>query len=137
MGQRQSAKASPAREQARRHGRRLTLETTLLRIFSPLAGFLFAQTKSRLEDRLGITVVAMTSKSLLLQYLVIVCALTYTAIGVFSSGFSAILTGVFTQALDDLLVIATLALVLLLDAIVRWGRLIDEEREPPGFYEWL
>ena len=58
-------------------------------------------------------------------------------IGVFSSGFSGILTGVSSQALDSVLVIAILALVLLLDALVRWGRLVDEEREPPGFYEWL
>jgi len=100
-----------AREQTRRHDGQLALQTAVLRLFSPLAGFFFARTKSRLEDRLGITAVAMTSRSLFLQYLVILCAVTYTVIGVFSSGFSGILTGAFTQALEGVLAIAAATLM--------------------------
>lgn len=126
-----------ARDESRCHNEQIEIEATVLNLLSPLAGFLFARTKRRLEDRTGITAVSMTSRSLFLQYLLILCAFIYTTVGVFSTGFSGIFSGVSSRTLDGILLIAIGALVLLLDAIVRWGRLADDEREPPGFYEWL
>ena len=126
-----------ARERELRRDSRLALESSVLRLLSPLAGFLFARTKGRLEDRLGMAASTMTWRSLILQYLVIICALTYVTIGVHSTISHWLLMGVFGEALGGVSAMATLAAVLLPDAIIRWSRLLGEDRSPPGFYEWL
>lgn len=126
-----------SRERELQHSRRLALETSVLRLLSPLAGFLFARTKGRLEDRLGMTAVTMTWRSLILQYLVMISAFTYTTIGVQSGISHGFLAGEFSETLGGVQPVAILAVVLLPDAIVRWGRLLGDERLPPGFYEWL
>jgi hypothetical protein len=117
--------------------RRIAWETSALRLLSPLAGFLFARSKGRLEDRLGITAVTMTWRSVILEYLIILAAAVYATIGMNATFSYWLMKGDFTESIGGVAPAAILAVVLLPDAIMRWSRLLGEDRRPPGFYEWL
>ena len=105
-------------------GRRRGRTAALLRVVAPLTGFLPARAKGWLEIVYGIDPVASTFNSVFLEYLIALGAIALTAIGLISGVFSV---GPFVL----------LALVFAVDGVVRWDRIIGEERPAPGFYEWL
>jgi len=95
----------------------------LLRIAAPFTGFLSARIKNRLEAKYGIDPVLSSKQSVLMQ--------TFASIGL--SGASLVVA----VANLPLLPLIALVGVLVTDASVRWSCILDEERPPPGFYEWL
>jgi hypothetical protein len=105
---------------------RLKTETTrvrrashMLRMVAPFTGFLSARIKDRLEVLYGIDPVATTRQTCFMQGLVAICAMAVMQVGVAPR------------------LCLLLAIVLLLDAAVRWDRVLAEQRPPPGFYEWF
>ena len=112
------------RDRANLTERRRGRSARLLRCISPLIGFLGARTKGRLEAVYRIDPVAATWHSLYVEYFVVLASLALTTIGMISGGFPWV----------PFLPFAALAAV---DSLVRWDRIIGEERPPPGFYEWL
>lgn len=105
-------------------GRRRGPVVTLLRIVSPLVGFLPARTKARLEAVYGMDPMASTFHSVFFEFLLTLGSVALSSI--------AVMTGILP--VGPLLAIAVVAGV---DGVVRWERIIGEERPPPGFYEWL
>jgi hypothetical protein len=105
--------------QRRRQQTRLWLTT-----ISPFTGFLSARVKGWLEERYGLDPVATTWNSIVIEYVVAIASTAATAIGLNSGGFSV-------------LPFAIAAIASTTDAIVRWDRLLWEERPPPGFFEWI
>jgi hypothetical protein len=89
----------------------------LLLMVSPILGFLSARTKARFEERYGIDPVRVTWHSMLVEWILALGALVLAAFG-------------------GLLFVPVVA-ALIIDALVRWDRILGEERPPPGFYEWL
>lgn len=108
------------RDHALGMGRRNGRIVLLLRPLAPFIGFLPARTKARLEATYGLDPVSATFQSVFFEWLVVLAALVLSSVG----GRSA----------DALIVIAIVAAI---DGVVRWDRIIGEERPPPGFYEWL
>ena len=89
----------------------------LLGTVSPLVGFLGSRTKGRLEERYGIDPVRVTWHSMLVEYIVALAVLVLVAFGG--------------------LLLIPVAAMLIIDAVIRWDRILGGERLPPGFYEWL
>ena len=109
--------------------------TLALRVVSPLIGFLPAQTKAQLEAAYGVDPVATTFQSVFLEFLTAVCCLAMAAIGI------AALAGTFVYRLAGgtgvlMVTFMVIAVVAGIDGSVRYGRILAEERPPPGFYEW-
>jgi hypothetical protein len=110
--------------------------TGLLRYASPIIGFLPARTKARLERDHGIDPVETTFHSVFLEFLFAVCCLTV-------SPFISVLlarTPVFTLLgglKGTVAMLVAIGAVVGIDGFVRYGRILSEERPPPGFYEWL
>jgi hypothetical protein len=115
------------RDHALELGRRRSRGTLMLNLIRPLTGFLSARAKDRLETRYGIDPVASTTASVFIQFLVALGSLALAAIGQVVGAHIGIRVPV-------LLAIAAVAL---LDATVRWSRVLEEVRPAPGFYEWL
>ena len=113
-------------QQGRRRGR----VTLVLNLMGPLTGFLPARTKDRLETRYGIDPVASTKGSVLIQMLLAFVALNLSPFLQMVKLYG--LPGGFTLLLG-----LAIALVLGVDAVVRWSQVLAEVRPPPGFYEWL
>jgi hypothetical protein len=105
-------------------GRRNGLVVLLLRFLAPLAGFLPARIKARLESAYGLDPVSATFQSVLIELFIVLPALVLS--------FMAFL--LWRWAVGSLTVIAVVAAI---DGVVRWDRVLGEERPPPGFYEWL
>jgi hypothetical protein len=93
-------------------------------LVAPLTGFLNAGIKERLETRYGLDPVATTRQSVFMEAIAILSGLALTQIGMVSRGFPS-------------LPFLVLAVVLTPDAVIRWDRILGEDRSPPGFYEWL
>ena len=111
-------------------GRRRSRRTMLFNYVTPLTGFLPARTKDRLEVLYGIDPVASTMWSVFIQFLVTLGSLSLVSIAQMVSAFGYH-SGIPARLL---LPIAGIAGV---DGVVRWSRVIGEERPAPGFYEWL
>ena len=112
--------------------RQLSRVTSALRVVSPFIGFLPAHTKARLEAAYGVDPVSTTFQSVFTEFLVSVCAFALAAIGMgaWMKGYSPAATGL---PIDLFIAVAVVAGV---DGSVRYGRILSEERPPPGFYEW-
>jgi hypothetical protein len=105
-------------------GRQRSRVTGLLGIVAPLTGFLSVRAKARLETVYGIDPMASTFRSVLIEGFVAFAGIVlhfaaYVFHGLPSAWF------------------LPMAAVAGIDAAVRWDRILDEERPPPGFYEWL
>jgi len=111
-------------------GRRRSRVTFGLNLIGPLTGLLPAPTKDQLETRYGIDPVASTKASVLIQMLLVFVALTLAPFSQMVRLYG--LPGGFTMFL-----VLTVALVLGVDAVVRWSQVLAEVRPPSGFYEWL
>jgi hypothetical protein len=101
-----------------------------LGLISPLIGFLGSRAKRRIEQAYGINAATATVRSLYLQYLVILLSIAWSAIGLMAAGIG----GVSPFPVWPAVVAAGF---LTPDALVRWGRLLEEESYPSGLYEWL
>jgi hypothetical protein len=113
-----------SRDQALIADRKRERTGVLIGFYAAFTGFLPARAKAHLEAAYGIDSVTSTFHSVILEYLIALGALALTAIGVATGEFSA----------GPFVVITALAAI---DGVVRWDRIIGEERPPPGFFEWL
>jgi len=95
----------------------------LLRFVAPFSGFLSARIKGRLEASYGIDPVLSTKQSVLME--------TFASIGLSGASLVASVANVPLRPLIAFVV------VMVIDASIRWSCVLDEERPPPGFYEWL
>jgi hypothetical protein len=98
--------------------------TGALRLVAPFTGFLSARIKDRLEVSYGIDSVATTKQSVIMETIAIMGGFVVAQIGM--------ITGVVPYP-----PFIAFSLLLLPDAAVRWDRVLDEYRPPPGFYEWV
>jgi hypothetical protein len=92
--------------------------------YAPFTGFLPASVKDTLESRYGIDPVKSSWHSVIIEYLVALVSLALASIGMISGKFSG-------------MVFIPVAIVIAVDGVIRWERILGEERPPPGFYEWL
>ena len=118
------------REHADALGRRRSRVTLWLNYVGPLTGFLPARTKAHLEEVYGIDPAVSTRWSVFIEFLVVLGCLVLMSIGqmVRVYGYpSPFPLGLLFGA----------AVVVAIDAVMRWDRLLGEERPAPGFYEWL
>jgi hypothetical protein len=112
-----------ARDGATGHSRHVRRVSGVLRLVAPFTGFLPARTKDWLEVTYGLDSVATTKQSVLIQ--------AFAATGV----IGAILVIAMVTTVSPFLFVFFVVLVLL-DAGVRWTRALNEERPPPGLFEW-
>ena len=112
-----------ARDRSARLVKRTRRASGLLRIASPFTGFLSGRIKDRLEVTYGIDPVASTKQSVIIEAILALGGLVATQIGMAGGGFPWY---------------PFLAVTILLapDVVVRWDRILGEQRPPPGFYEW-
>ena len=110
--------------------RRRDLGGGLLHLLSPLVGFLGSGTKRRLEASYGVDPVAATRRSIYLEVLFLLGSGALISIGLMVSALGKgspwpvrpfVLGFLFTA----------------LDALMRYDRLLNEERYPPGLFQWL
>lgn len=125
-----------ARDQRRVSGRRNSRVTLLLRIVSPLIGFLSARTKAQLEARYGVDPVSTTFQSVFLEFLITLGSFVTAAIGIFAMAGTIVYKLAGSPRMSAVLFIV-LGIVAGMDGSVRYGRILREERPPVGFYEWL
>jgi hypothetical protein len=126
-----------ARDQHTRSSRRSSHVTFWLRVISPFIGFLSARTKGRLEARYGVDPVSTTFQSVFLEFLISLGAFALLSIGQMSTALAKAMktAGIGAEVWLVILLIAGLAIAI--DGSVRYGRILKEERPPPGFFEWL
>jgi hypothetical protein len=105
-------------------GRRRRRFVLLVRMAAPLAGFLPAHTKARLEVAFGLDPMAATFQSVFVEFLIAFVAVALVGLALLE----------WRAAVDPLVLIA---IVCGTDGGVRWDRILSEQRPPPGFYEWL
>jgi len=103
----------------------------VLNLLSPFVGLLSAKLKARIEERFAIDVTAATRLSVRIEALLVGPALAVVAIGLVARGLAGVDPGLPVRTC------ATIAILFGLDAMMRWDRLLAEERPPPGFFEWL
>ena len=118
------------RDQVQEVSRRRGRITLVLNLVRPFTGFLAARTKDRLEILHGIDPVASTTASIVIQVSATLCLLALASIAqmVKVYGFDS---GIPTR-------LALLAAVVVgVDAVVRWSKVLEEVRPAPGFCEWL
>ena len=89
-----------------------------------VSGFLPSRVQARLDDRYQITPTVAVERSLFFQYLLTV------VLG------ALLVIATWTNILDARKLLAVV-LVLGVDALIRRDALVNEEPNPPGFYEWL
>lgn len=118
------------RDQALTMGHRRSRGTMWLNYIGPLTGFLPARVKGRLEAQYGIDPVTSTQWSVFIQFLVTLAGFVLASIGQMVK-----IHGVDSGISGRLMV--GIAVMVGVDAGVRLGRVLSEERPPPGFYEWL
>jgi len=99
-------------------------------VLSPLIGFLGSRTKLRVYEAYGVNPVTATTRSLFLEYLIIIMALAWTSI------FMMVAARGYGWPLPVRPAVL-IVLVLVPDAVMRWSRLLEEDAAPPGFYQWL
>ena len=112
------------RDRALIQARKSSRVTGMLRVVAPFTGFLSGRIKNWLEVTYGLDSVATTKQSVIIQTMATIAALA---------------------AIQVLTIATTLrpfpflfgALLFLLDAAVRWHRVLDEQRPPPGLFEWV
>jgi hypothetical protein len=104
---------------------------TTLNLVSPLVGLLGARLKGRIEEQLGIDARIATLRSVAIEALLVGPALAIVAIQGVATGVAGEDAGLPWRTC------AVVAIVFAIDALVRWGRLIIEERPPVGFLEWI
>jgi hypothetical protein len=124
------------RDHAGEIGRRRSRVTGALGFVVPFTGFLPARTKDRLETVYGIDPVASTSASVFIEFFLALGAIALATIATMTGAFAFVARLRGSAELPAFGLIA-FAVVLLVDAAVRWSRLEAEERPAPGFYEWL
>jgi hypothetical protein len=95
-----------------------------LRPLYPLLGLLPSRWKTALQHRYGLHPRTMTAWSLGLEYAGIALHAVFLALHSW--------TGIF----NNFYLVAVLV-ILIPDALVRYGILLEDETYPPGFYEWL
>jgi hypothetical protein len=117
-------------------GRRRSNVTAGLRIVSPLIGFLSARTKARLEAVYGLDPVAATFQSVFLQFLITIGCFVLATIGMMAMAGAAVYRLSGGPGIPAVLLVA-IGVAVGIDGAVRYGRILNEERPPPGFYEWL
>lgn len=118
------------RDQAVAIGRRRSRGTMWLNYVSPLTGFLPARIKNRLEVQYGIDPVTSTKCSIFIEALITLAGFVLGSIGTMVIAFG------YPSPIIPALVVG-IGTVCGIDAGVRLGRVLSEERPPPGFYEWL
>jgi hypothetical protein len=97
--------------------------SALMRVVAPFTGFLSARTKERLEDKYDIDPIVSSKQSVLIEVML---------------GFSSLAAmQIFMMTGLPYLPFGIVALALAPDAAVRWSRVLEEQRPPPGFYEWV
>ncbi len=104
----------------RRHGRIVLLTRGL----TPLLGFLPARTRAQLEADYGLDPVKATFQSVVLEFVIAFMTLAIWAVGYATHAYAGGPWLVMT-------------VIVAIDGVVRWDRIIAEQRPPPGFYEWL
>lgn len=107
-----------------------------LRMVSPFIGFLSKRTKARLEATYGVDPVSTTFQSVFLEFLITIGCFALATIGMMA------MAGTIVYKLPGGPGIPAAALVVVgivvgIDGATRYGRILREERPPPGFYEWL
>jgi len=117
-------------------GDRRSRVTSALRIISPLIGFLPGRTKARLEAAYGVDPVATTFQSIFLEFLVTIGCLAMASIGMAAFAGTIVYKLPGGPAVPAVLFVA-MGVVVGIDGSVRYGRILREDRQPPGFYEWL
>jgi hypothetical protein len=108
--------------------------TGFLRWVSPLVGFLPSRTKARLEVTHGIDPVASTFHSVFLEFLVTFCSFTIAPIGMLA--FAGTVSRLPGGPIAPVVLIMVFGILVGIDGSVRYGRILREERAPPGFFEW-
>jgi hypothetical protein len=104
---------------------------TTLNLVSPLVGLLGARLKGRIEEQLGIDARIATVRSVAIELLLVGPAMAIVAMQGVATGVAGEDAGLPWRTC------AVVAVVFASDALVRWGRLIAEERPPVGFLEWI
>lgn len=117
-------------------GRRRSRVTSGLRIVSPLIGFLPGQTKARLEAVYGVDPVATTFQSVFLEFLITIGSFALATIGMMATAGTIIYKLPGGPGIPSTLLVV-IGVAAGIDGAVRYGRILKEERAPPGFYEWL
>ena len=125
-----------ARDQHIVSSRRTGHVTFLLRVVSPLIGFLSARTKAGLEARYGVDPVSTTFQSVFLEFLISLCSFVMAAIGVFAMAGTMVYKLAEGPRISAVFFVV-LGIVAGIDGSVRYGRILREERPPVGFYEWI
>lgn len=120
-----------ARDQAPPEIRARSRVTGLLRWVSPLIGFLPGRTKARLEITHGIDPVATTFQSVFLEFLISLGSFAISSIGQMIVAHEGHDAGISVKLWVGVGIVA------ILDAAMRYDRILREERPLPGFYEWL
>jgi len=110
--------------------RRRNLGGGLLHLLSPLVGFLGSGTKRRLEASYGVDPVAATRRSIYLEVLFLLGSGAMISIGVMVTALGKGSPWPVRHLVLGFLFTA-------LDASMRYDRLLNEERYPPGLFQWL
>lgn len=117
-------------------GRRRSRVTSGLRIVSPLIGFLPGHTKAHLEAVYGVDPVATTFHSVFLEFLITIGSFALATIGMMAMAGTIIYKLSGGPGIPAVLLVV-IGVAVGIDGAVRYGRILREERPPPGFYEWL
>ena len=118
------------RDEALGLARRRVAGSGLLHLLSPLIGFLGSGIKRRLEASFGLDPVAATRRSIYLEVLFVLGSGTLVSIGAMVAALGSASPWPIRPLVLGFLFTA-------LDALMRYDRLLHEERYPPGFYQWL
>lgn len=126
-----------SREKERRAAERRSLLLPLLVPFVPLIGFLPGSWKLWIHDRYGIHPRTAVMGSLAIEAAGLLLTGLFLTLNMWAGAYSQ--TGVFglLPLLNDMRYLAGVALILTADLLVRYGSLLEESMDLPGFYEWL
>jgi len=111
-------------------GRRRDAGSLLLHWLSPLIGFLGSGTKRRLEESYGLDPVAATRRSIYLEILLLLGAGVLISIGLMVTALGKGSPWPVRPFVLGFLFVG-------LDVLMRYDRILHEERFPPGLYQWL
>jgi hypothetical protein len=118
------------RDEAIRAGRRMNVVSTLLHWSSPLIGFLGSGTKRRLEAVYGLDPVAATRRSLHLEILLLLGSGALISIGKMVEALGSAPPWPVRPMVFGFVLVG-------LDTLMRYSRVLREERYPPGLFQWL
>lgn len=108
----------------------------VLLIFKPFIGFLFSDTKRRIEQRYGITSKSATTFSIYLEGFAALTLFVLFTISVLVGLLGPIFAGQEISLFKNTYLAAAI-LILLPDLVARYSKSLKEEFSPPGFYEWM